>query len=213
MYPMYRRKIAGSEPKYKKPVWICQTFNRLGKQFCVSKQIPEDILKSVTASVLGMEAFDAGLFERQIERIRVIGPNQLLFLFRDGRRISREWQDASRKWSDAQKKAARNRYYDYLERSQTHARAYALASVGGVPLPPDKNHHVGRYGTGLHPHRPRQGVQPHPGRFPTWAAQRADAGGDSAGDDLRRYARRRDHHRKSIWSARLWQYDPAGHAN
>lgn len=117
---MYRRKIAGSEPKYKKPVWICQTFNRLGKQFCASKQIPEDILKSVTASVLGMEAFDAGIFERQIERIRVIGPNQLMFLFRDGHRISREWQDASRKWSDAQKEAARKRYYEQIERSRAH---------------------------------------------------------------------------------------------
>ena len=67
-----------------------------------------------------MESFDTRLFARQIERIRVIGPNQLLFLFRDGHRISREWQDASRKWSDAQKEVARTHYYEYLERSQTH---------------------------------------------------------------------------------------------
>ncbi|MCE5344509.1 MAG: recombinase family protein [Eubacteriales bacterium] len=117
---MYRRKIAGSEPKYKKPVWICQTFNQLGKQACASKQIPDDILESVTASVLENAAFDPGIFERKIECIRVIGPNRLLFIFRDGHRISREWQDASRKWSDEQKEAARKRYYEQLERSRAH---------------------------------------------------------------------------------------------
>ena len=117
---MYRRKIAGSEPKYKKPVWICQTFNRLGKHTCASKQIPEAILETVTASALGTDAFQADCFERQIERIRVTGPNRLLFVFRDGRRVSREWQDASRKWSDEQKEAARRRHYDWVERSKHH---------------------------------------------------------------------------------------------
>ncbi len=118
---MYRRKITGSEPKYKKPVWICPTYNQLGKQACASKQIPEDILQNVTTSVLGLEEFNPSIFEKQIERIHVVTRNKLLFVFRDGRRVSREWQDASRKWSGEQKEEARKRYYEYLERSQAHA--------------------------------------------------------------------------------------------
>lgn len=36
----YRRKINGMGSKYAHPVWICATYNRLGKKFCSSKQIP-----------------------------------------------------------------------------------------------------------------------------------------------------------------------------
>ena len=39
------------------PVWICDTFNSLGKAACASKQIPEPTLQQVTANVLGQNNF------------------------------------------------------------------------------------------------------------------------------------------------------------
>ena len=37
-------------------VWVCGTFNTLGKSVCASKQIPEATLQQVTAEVLGVKA-------------------------------------------------------------------------------------------------------------------------------------------------------------
>lgn len=50
----FRRKIAGSAPQYKKPVWICHTFNQRGKSHCASRQIPESLLMELAADVLGI---------------------------------------------------------------------------------------------------------------------------------------------------------------
>ncbi len=116
---MYRRKIAGAAP-YTKPVWICQTYNRFGKQACASRQIPENILERLSAEVLGMDAFDSNVFEQQITSMRTIGRDQLVFVFRDGRQVIKPWQNDSRKWNDEQKEAARKRYYEYLERSRAY---------------------------------------------------------------------------------------------
>lgn len=115
----YRRKINGAAP-YTKPVWICQTYNRLGKQACASKQIPENILERLSAEVLGMDAFDPKVFEQQIGSIRTIGRNQLVFSFRDSRQIIKPWENDSRKWSEEQKEQARRRYYAQKERGELH---------------------------------------------------------------------------------------------
>lgn len=42
----YRRKVTKTGP-----VWICATYNTLGKQFCPSKAIPESTLMSVAAEI------------------------------------------------------------------------------------------------------------------------------------------------------------------
>ena len=43
----YRRKVTKAGP-----VWICSTFNTLGKRYCPSKQIPENTLIAMTEEVL-----------------------------------------------------------------------------------------------------------------------------------------------------------------
>ena len=115
----YRRKINGAAP-YTKPVWICQTYNRLGKQACASKQIPEDILERLSAEVLGADTFDPVTFTQQIASMRTIGRNQLVFVFRDGRQVIKRWENDSRKWSEEQKEQARRRYFAQRERRNTH---------------------------------------------------------------------------------------------
>ena len=69
-----------------------------------------------TAAVLGQTEFDEAEFLEQIQEIRVPSFNHLVFIFKNGRREDRVWQDKSRasSWTDemrAQAAAnARKRY-------------------------------------------------------------------------------------------------------
>ena len=102
----YRRKVTTT-----RVVWICSTYDRNGKKECASKQIPEETLCSVTASVIGSAEFDAELFEAQIEKIIVPGANLIQFVFKDGHTVEKEWQDRSRSqsWTPEMKEQARRR--------------------------------------------------------------------------------------------------------
>ena len=105
----YRRKISNASTKYAKAVWICTTFNTLGKDACSSQQIPEDILFLLATEALGLAEFDQIIFARKIKGIEVFGHNRLAFMFIDGSIIEKTWQLRSRKesWSDDAKQQAR----------------------------------------------------------------------------------------------------------
>ncbi|MCL2818067.1 MAG: recombinase family protein, partial [Clostridiales bacterium] len=95
----YRRKHAAAGSKYEKIVWICFTFNTLGKAECASQQIPEDILLEKVAEVGGLE---------NISGITVPGKFRLLFTLKDGAECEVEWKHPSRResWTDEMKAAA-----------------------------------------------------------------------------------------------------------
>ena len=105
----FRRKISGA-PGYKKPVWICDTFNTKGKAYCASKQIPEDILETVTAQAMGIPAFDAAAFAAAVKEIRVPENGTLVYAFQDGRTLTRTWENPSRRhsWNDGNRGKARD---------------------------------------------------------------------------------------------------------
>ena len=98
----YRRKITA-----KGPVWICSTYNSVGKDYCSSKQIPEETLFSVTAELLGCT--DA-LYDK-ITAIRAEKNNTLVFCFADGSQSVKRWKDRSRaeSWTEEMKEAARQK--------------------------------------------------------------------------------------------------------
>ena len=102
----YKRKTT-----HGKAAWQCSTFITLGKRFCHTKQIPEDILIATTVSVLGIAEFDEEIFLNQIERIEVPAFNHLVYIFKDGHREERIWQDKSRRdsWTDEMREQARRR--------------------------------------------------------------------------------------------------------
>jgi site-specific DNA recombinase len=102
----YKRKTT-----HGKAAWQCSTFITLGKRYCHTKQIPEDVLIAVTTSVLGLQEFDEGSFREQIERIEVPAFNRLVYVFKDGRREERVWQDKSRRdsWTAEMRQKASER--------------------------------------------------------------------------------------------------------
>ena len=102
----YKRKTT-----HGKAAWQCSTFITLGKRFCHTKQIPEDILIATTVSVLGITEFDEEVFLNQIERIEVPAFNHLVYIIKDGHREERIWQDKSRRdsWTDEMREQARRR--------------------------------------------------------------------------------------------------------
>lgn len=99
----YRRKKTAA-----RPVWICSTFNTMGKAYCASKQIPEETLYKVTAEALNLDSFDEKTFHKEIKKIRVKNGNLLIFSFRDGTESVKRWKDRSRaeSWTDEMKAAA-----------------------------------------------------------------------------------------------------------
>ena len=114
-YPFSQKLVCGYCGKhYKRRVnsgkiaWQCSTFMTRGKSFCPAKQIRESILEAASAEVLGTDAFDAGLFEREIDHIRVCEGNLLVFIFRAGRKVEKTWKDPSRRdsWTDEMKAKA-----------------------------------------------------------------------------------------------------------
>ncbi len=104
----YRRKVTAAGP-----VWICSTFNTMGKRYCPSKQIPENTLIAITEEVLG--SMDA--LPDKITAIRAENGNTLVFYFKDGTESVKRWQDRSRaeSWTEDMKQTARQKA---LERSK-----------------------------------------------------------------------------------------------
>ena len=102
----YRRKVVKSGV-----VWICETFDHVGKFACASKQIPEETLKVISARAMEMDEFTESVFRERVESILVCNGNKLVFRFRDGTETTQHWQDRSRSqsWTDEMKEAARQR--------------------------------------------------------------------------------------------------------
>ena len=118
----YKRKHTAIGTKYDKIVWICSTFNSLGKSFCASKQIPEAILNAKVAEALDLTEFDETLMHAQISEIRVISHSTLRFILHDGQVIDRDWENPSRResWTDEMKQAARERQLAINKTEEEH---------------------------------------------------------------------------------------------
>ena len=103
------------------PVWICSTFNLQGKAFCASKQIPEETLFKVTAEVLGDADFDKQRFEERVVSIQICADNTLVYRFKDGTEIEKQWKDRPRShsWTEEMRADARQRA---IERSRNQCQ-------------------------------------------------------------------------------------------
>lgn len=110
----YRRKITAT-----RPVWICSTFNTMGKAYCASKQIPEETLYKITAEVLNSDSFGTKGLQSEVTAIRVKNDNILVFSLKDGTESVKRWQDRFRaeSWTYEMKAAARKKKLENLKSS------------------------------------------------------------------------------------------------
>ena len=78
-------------------MWICGTYNSLGKKFCSAKQIPEDILIELVPA--------------DFREILVPEQNKIIIILNDGTQIEKTWQYKSRSesWTDEMRQEARER--------------------------------------------------------------------------------------------------------
>lgn len=120
----YRRKHTAIGKKYDKIVWICNTFNSLGKDMCASRQIPESILIEKATEILGLEKFEVGTLRALVREIVVLPRNCLRFILYKGNEIEVGWQNPSRResWTEEMKQIARDRQNAIIERRKNDER-------------------------------------------------------------------------------------------
>ncbi|MCD8336245.1 MAG: recombinase family protein [Lachnospiraceae bacterium] len=67
--------------------WRCSA----PEKTCGTVSLREDLLKQMTAEVLGIEQFDDDTFLERIDHISVVSATELVFHMKDGSTVSREW--------------------------------------------------------------------------------------------------------------------------
>ncbi|AKA72359.1 recombinase family protein [Clostridium scatologenes] len=97
--------------------WFCYTYFKYGKESCSSKEIPEDILISLTIQTLGIKEFDKNIFEEKIRQIKVLNSRTLEFIFYNGTTVEKQWNYSSRSesWSEEDRQKARERSLEKLD--------------------------------------------------------------------------------------------------
>lgn len=112
----FQRRIDSRKPG--RASWICSTYKEIGKTYCPSKQIPEDILICKTAEVLGITIWDRETLLGYIKEIRVPKHHQLVYVFRNGQEKTVAWQYPlrSKSWTEEMRKKAREKQLAAIER-------------------------------------------------------------------------------------------------
>ena len=65
---------------------MCGTYAKFGKFYYNTKAIPEQVIMDVSAKALGLDAFDADAFSKNISQIRASNET-LTFVFYSGKTI------------------------------------------------------------------------------------------------------------------------------
>lgn len=96
---------------YRKYIWRCGTYIRLGSKGCFSKQIPNDALQIITKEILGVDELTSEIIDERIEKV-IVGDDRLLtFYLKDGNKIDAHWMQKSRSesWTEEMKENARRK--------------------------------------------------------------------------------------------------------
>jgi len=95
--------------------WVCGSSKVKGRA-CKAMEIPEPILRRECAKALGIDEFDEDIFTERVDFISIPKHGTMIFHFKDGTSLSRDWENTSKK--DSWTAAARKRASDYR---RTHA--------------------------------------------------------------------------------------------
>ena len=115
------RKFGNTSAKYKRPLWICQTYLARTKAACPSRRISEKVLFPILAGVLGVQEEDVMDEAYRIEEI-VVFPEGRLTIRVDGAVVERHWENPSRalSWTDEMKQEAKRKERERQECLKQH---------------------------------------------------------------------------------------------
>lgn len=108
-------KSSGADGK-KQHHWRCAEHNG-----CATVGLRDDLLRSMTANVLGIAEFDEIVFKEQIDHIDVLSASEIMFCFKDGKTVSRTWEKPKRigkPWTEER----RAKFKDSIRKSYTLKR-------------------------------------------------------------------------------------------
>ena len=91
LYPftgLLRCGVCGRSYKHKKnkylEYWVCSTYEQLGKAYCNSKQVRDDVLKNAKCQALNIEEFDSHKLDQLVSQIEIFNGNKLIFKMNNG---------------------------------------------------------------------------------------------------------------------------------
>lgn len=89
--------------------WICTTFEELGKAYCNSRKIRDDVLANTTCQALEVNDFNKEMINRQISLIEIFNGNKLIFHFFNGMKKEIIWEEPKRsdRWTDEMREQTR----------------------------------------------------------------------------------------------------------
>ena len=102
----FHHKVCTYQPK-----WMCKEADKMGKDYCTNKAIPERVLYKVLAEVLETPTFDEAVFKERVNGMVAYPDNLLVINFKDGTTKSVTWVTPSRKesWTPEMKEQAKLR--------------------------------------------------------------------------------------------------------
>lgn len=91
--------------------WCCSQYDELGKAYCASKKIRDDVLRKACAAALGIDSFDEKTFKKNVRGIDACNGNRLVFHLANGTTKEIIWDSPSRRdsWTDEMKLKAKER--------------------------------------------------------------------------------------------------------
>ena len=119
----YVRKNAPTSQHRRFPVWMCCTFDELGKEYCSSQRIREEILIEKTREVLGLTddtKLSRELVLDRIDHIEVPAHNILRYFLKSGAIETVEWHNPSRKasWTPEMRERARQKSIEQYQKKK-----------------------------------------------------------------------------------------------
>ena len=106
----YRHKVGAYRDS-----WVCNTYDRYGKEYCSSQGIPERALYKSCCDVLGLCEFNEAIFKKKVKQIKVLNDRKLLFIFKNGDEVETRWEYPSRSegWTPEMREKARMKTLAY----------------------------------------------------------------------------------------------------
>lgn len=92
-----------------KEYWVCNTYEELGKVYCNSRKVRNDVLMKATCQALETNEFNEELLNNKISFIEIFNGNKLIFHFFNGTKKEIVWEEPKRSdsWTEEMREKAR----------------------------------------------------------------------------------------------------------